>query len=125
MTRTLIYSYNGYVNRVKIADLKNNLSRHLSQVRAGGELIVLDRETPVARIVPFDRHERAAARGKAGPEEYWTKDRLADMERRGTIARGDAPAMAAWVKALRPARLPAGAPSTVDLLLRMRRETTR
>jgi prevent-host-death family protein len=38
---------------VRIADLKARLSEHLRSVRNGGTLTVLDRETPVARIVPF------------------------------------------------------------------------
>ncbi len=39
---------------VKIADLKSNLSRHLRDVRSGRALTVLDRETPIARLVPID-----------------------------------------------------------------------
>ena len=39
---------------VKIADLKSNLSRHLRDVRGGRTLTVLDRETPIARLVPID-----------------------------------------------------------------------
>jgi antitoxin (DNA-binding transcriptional repressor) of toxin-antitoxin stability system len=38
---------------VRIADLKARLSEHLRVVRNGGTLTVLDRDTPVARIVPF------------------------------------------------------------------------
>jgi antitoxin (DNA-binding transcriptional repressor) of toxin-antitoxin stability system len=38
---------------VRIADLKARLSEHLRSVRNGATLIVLDRDTPVARIVPF------------------------------------------------------------------------
>jgi prevent-host-death family protein len=38
---------------VRIADLKARLSEHLRSVRNGGTLTVLDRETPIARIVPF------------------------------------------------------------------------
>jgi prevent-host-death family protein len=38
---------------VRIADLKARLSEHLRSVRNGGELTVLDRDTPVARIIPF------------------------------------------------------------------------
>lgn len=113
------------MKRVKIADLKNNLSRYLSHVRGGGDLIVLDRETPVARIVPFDRQASGEVAGRDKTDPYWTEERLAAMERRGTIARGDTRALAAWVKELRPARLPAGTPSVVDVLLRMRRESTR
>jgi prevent-host-death family protein len=38
---------------VRIADLKARLSEHLRSVREGGTLTVLDRDTPVARIVPY------------------------------------------------------------------------
>ena len=38
---------------VRIADLKARLSEHLRSVRKGRTLTVLDRETPVARIVPY------------------------------------------------------------------------
>jgi prevent-host-death family protein len=37
---------------VRIADLKARLSEHLRAVRKGRTLTVLDRDTPVARIVP-------------------------------------------------------------------------
>lgn len=42
------------MKKVGIADLKARLSEHLRSVRKGRTLIVLDRETPVARIVPYD-----------------------------------------------------------------------
>lgn len=38
---------------VGIADLKARLSEHLSAVRKGRSVTVLDRGTPVARIVPY------------------------------------------------------------------------
>jgi len=38
---------------VNIADLKNNLSAHLERVRAGEELLVKDRNRPIARLVPL------------------------------------------------------------------------
>jgi prevent-host-death family protein len=73
---------------VNIADLKNNLSRYLTQVRDGEEIIVRDRDTPVARIVPlswsddFDPHIKAlAAAGKLRlpegkiPPEFWSEPR--------------------------------------------------
>ena len=41
------------MKRVKIAELKAGLSEHLRSVRKGRTLIVLDRDTPVARIVPY------------------------------------------------------------------------
>jgi prevent-host-death family protein len=38
---------------VNIADLKNNLSAWLEQVRNGEELIVKDRNRPIARLLPL------------------------------------------------------------------------
>ena len=38
---------------VRIADLKARLSEHLRSVRSGGTVTVLDRDTPIARIVPI------------------------------------------------------------------------
>jgi prevent-host-death family protein len=41
------------MNEVRIADLKAHLSEHLRGVRRGRSLAVLDRNTPIARIVPY------------------------------------------------------------------------
>jgi prevent-host-death family protein len=38
---------------VRIAELKARLSEHLRAVRKGRTLTVLDRNTPVARVVPY------------------------------------------------------------------------
>jgi prevent-host-death family protein len=38
---------------VRIADLKARLSEHLRSVRKGRTLTVMDRDTPVARIIPY------------------------------------------------------------------------
>jgi prevent-host-death family protein len=38
---------------VNIADLKNRLSHYLSEVREGEELIIRDRRTPIAKIIPL------------------------------------------------------------------------
>jgi prevent-host-death family protein len=54
---------------VKISELKARLSAHLKLVRAGEEVLVCDRNCPVARIIPVH------------PEEY------SEQERR-LIARG-------------------------------------
>lgn len=115
------------MKNVKIADLKNNLSRHLAQVRQGSELIVLDRNTPVARIVPFV--PRAARGGRpdrtmaGNPEE--SAARIAELQRLGIIGAGDPRGMADWVRSHEPVKLPKGTPSVVDLLIQMRRESTR
>lgn len=42
------------MTKVGIADLKAHLSEHLRRVRGGRTITVVDRETPVARIVPYD-----------------------------------------------------------------------
>ena len=42
---------------VKIADLKNRLSEHLRAVEKGDEVIVTDRNRPMARIVPLPPNE--------------------------------------------------------------------
>jgi prevent-host-death family protein len=38
---------------VRIADLKARLSEHLRAVRRGHSLVVTDRDTPIARLVPY------------------------------------------------------------------------
>jgi prevent-host-death family protein len=42
------------MSRVGIADLKAHLSKHLRKVRGGRTITVVDRDTPVAQIVPYD-----------------------------------------------------------------------
>ncbi len=39
---------------VKITDAKNNLSRHLAYVRRGGSVRIVDRDVPVADLVPVN-----------------------------------------------------------------------
>ena len=58
---------------VKIADLKAKLSAHLQLVRNGEEVLVCDRDEPVARIIPIQTAEfseqemRLIARGALTP----------------------------------------------------------
>jgi prevent-host-death family protein len=106
---------------VKIADLKNNLSRHLARVRRGGEVTVYDRGTPIARIVPFTAPVGPAA-GKAGDP---SRARLADLVREGVVSPGDPQALAEWLDGHAPVKLPAGSLRAVDVLLEQRRESTR
>jgi prevent-host-death family protein len=49
-----IHDHNQVMNKVGIADLKAHLSQHLRRVRSGRTLTVVDRDTPVAQIIPFD-----------------------------------------------------------------------
>jgi prevent-host-death family protein len=44
---------------VKIAELKDKLSEHLRAVKAGEEVIVTDRNRPIARILPMPPDEPA------------------------------------------------------------------
>ena len=41
------------MSKVGIADLKAHLSQHLRKVRGGRTITVVDRNTPVAQIVPY------------------------------------------------------------------------
>ena len=45
------------MHQVNIAELKNRLSYYLDKVRDGEELIVRDRQKPIARIVPIANGE--------------------------------------------------------------------
>jgi len=46
--------HNQVMSKVGIADLKAHLSEHLRKVRGGRTLTVVDRDTPVAQIIPYD-----------------------------------------------------------------------
>lgn len=41
------------MKKVNIAELKNNLSSYLRKVKSGQEIIVSDRNQPVAKIIPW------------------------------------------------------------------------
>ena len=58
-----------------ISQLRNRLSEFLDHVRAGGRVLVLDRDRPIAEIVPVGR----AAAGATDAE------RLAALERDGIV----------------------------------------
>ena len=48
--------YHKTMIKVRIADLKTHLSEYLRKVRSGRSLTVLDRDTPIARIVPYEEN---------------------------------------------------------------------
>jgi prevent-host-death family protein len=66
-------SYNGNMRTVNISDLKAQLSAHIQRVRDGEEVLVCDRNKPVARIVPChlqdhsEQEQRLVARGVLTP----------------------------------------------------------
>jgi antitoxin (DNA-binding transcriptional repressor) of toxin-antitoxin stability system len=51
------HDHNQVMSKLRIADLKAHLSEHLRRVRAGRTLTVLDRDTPIAKIVPYGVEE--------------------------------------------------------------------
>ena len=53
--------YHVVMKRVGTADLKAHLSEHLRAVRNGEEIVVLDRSTPIARVVPFEQTDEELA----------------------------------------------------------------
>lgn len=42
------------MKQAKIAELKSNLSSYLAEVRKGETVVVCDRATPIARLIPFN-----------------------------------------------------------------------
>ena len=110
------------MNNVKIADLKNNLSRHLGRVRHGGEITVIDRDTPIARIVPFRHADGAPATDR---NRKASAERVAELARQGVLSPGRPDAVSVWLARHEPVRLPKGSPGAVKALLDMRRESTR
>jgi prevent-host-death family protein len=78
-----------------IADLRNRLTQYLQEVRAGEEIIVRDRQRPIAKIVPFtvadDDDAALVASGLmrkgsgAIPASFW-KARRSRLTRRAAVA---------------------------------------
>lgn len=46
------------MKRVKIADLKDHLSKHLRAVERGATIEVTDRERPIVRLTPVEAGQR-------------------------------------------------------------------
>ncbi len=89
------------MKKAKIAELRNGLSRYLDHVRAGGSVLVYDRDTPIAEIVPLTRSK---SRSKKDRDE----ERLVRLERKGAIRRGTGD-FSAWLKTHKPIKIPGGA----------------
>jgi prevent-host-death family protein len=47
-----IYSHNKVMKSTNVSELKAKLSAYLAEVRRGGTVLVYDRSTPIARLVP-------------------------------------------------------------------------
>lgn len=55
------------MKQVGVADLKNNLSRHLRDVKSGETIEVTDHDMPVARLVPVEPKSRLVIREATRP----------------------------------------------------------
>jgi len=84
-----------YMKKVGITELRSKLSRYLDQVKRGNSILVLDRNQPVAQIVPLQK-----ARSIASDEA-----RMARLERKGLIRRGSGDS-GQWLVKRRPVKVP-------------------
>ena len=83
------------MKKAKIGQLKNQLSRYLEHVKGGGSVLILDRDQPVAQILPL----RGIGRG-AGKID----GRLARLERQGLIRRGSG-SLPKWLGRRKPRKV--------------------
>ena len=67
------------MKEAKISEIRNGLSRYLALVRKGEVVRILDRDVPIAQIVPI---QAPSGERPVGDEA------LADLERKGLIRRG-------------------------------------
>ena len=69
--------------RATISEVKNALSAYLRKVRSGESVLVLDRNTPVARIVPVGRDVESPRAANDVDEAA----KVARLERAGVLSR--------------------------------------
>jgi prevent-host-death family protein len=83
-----VCSYKEGVVEVGIRELRAGLSRWLARVRAGEELIVTDRGSPVARVTPIDQSssfDRLVAAGLVTPARPRADRRSPKPVRAGSV----------------------------------------
>ncbi|HET9318616.1 MAG TPA: type II toxin-antitoxin system prevent-host-death family antitoxin [Bryobacteraceae bacterium] len=85
---------------VKIAELKSKLSEYLRSVRRGNEVVIKDRETPIARLVPYEeRAQRPRLTIRPAQGSLKEVDRiLANLPRPKGLKPGDADRALQWVR---------------------------
>src|SRR5262249_16385760 len=66
-----ISSHNEVMKSAKVSELKARLSAYLAEVRSGGTVVVYDRATPIARLVPYQAQDDdlATIEASASPKE--------------------------------------------------------
>ncbi len=92
----------------KIGELRDGLSRYIKHVRSGGTVIVYERDTPVAEIIPIRQPKSRAAKDE---------ERIARLEAQGSLQRGTGSGK--WFQEHAPLKIP-GAASVLEALLEER-----
>ncbi len=66
-----IYGHNKVMISVKVSELKAKLSAYLARVKRGETVIVADRNTPIARLAPFETEadDLAVIKSSSSPAE--------------------------------------------------------
>lgn len=95
------------MREAKISEVKNQLSRYLALVKKGETIRILDRDRPVAQIIPIGTPADASV----------SDDALAELERKGIVRRGAGKLPKHFLRKLPPGK-PVGA---VRALLEERR----
>ncbi len=62
--------YHVTMRSIGIADLKARLSEHLRYVRRGHDVTILDRDTPVARLIPWHKAAALTIRKPLGRQSF-------------------------------------------------------
>ncbi len=94
---------------VNVAELKNNLSHYLRQVRQGNEITIKDRKRVIARIVP------------AAPSTDYDEE-LLELAEQGKIRLPQTPPDPNLWRAIKPAKLKTKGKAARDLLRRIMNE---
>lgn len=56
---------------VKIAEFRNRLSTYLKKVRQGAEVVITDRDTPIGRLVPYEKDNDVEPFEMIEPKNGW------------------------------------------------------
>jgi len=98
------------VIQTNISTIKSQLSSYLDRVQSGEEVVIADRDRPVAKLVPYR---------VGGLEGSGWGARLAELARRGEVRLAEG---AGKPLELNPARAPKGGSKVVRALLDERRQ---
>lgn len=79
----------GGLMSIGIRELRDGLSRHLAEVRAGHTITITDHGRPIARIVPIDQPstlERLIAEGRVTPSKQRRRSTPTPIATAGTVS---------------------------------------